>query len=238
MLLIFPYLPRDTSRQYHALQEALGMMRSAVRSAEGPTKVLDLGCGRGDGYRDFLKSGLDVQWVGLDVADSPEASGSAQNDVNLLTYDGIHIPFREETFDVVYSRQTFEHVQYPRALIAEVSRVLKKPGLFVGSCSALEPFHSRSLWNFTPYGFATLLRDAHFGNIGVRPGVDAVSLIARRLLGLGRIKLGSRVFFKESAVNLLLELVTRAIGFGTNRRAAVKLVFCGHFVFSAVKTDD
>ena len=80
-----------------------------------------------------------------------------------------------------------------------------------------------------------VLADAGFQGIRVRPGVDGVSLIARGLLGLAGISSGSWMFVEESPLNLLVEVLTRMLGFETRRRAAIKLLFCGHLVFSAVK---
>ncbi len=235
MDLIFPYLPQDTSRQYHAFEEALSLITGRSAAGVASVKLLDLGCGKGNSNKKFLQKGLNIEWHGLEIEDSPEAKRRVTGDAEFRVYDGIHIPFEDSTFDVVYSRQAFEHVHYPRELIKDIMRVLKKAGVFVGSCSALEPFHSRSIFNFTPYGFSTLLRDAGFSNILVRPGVDGLTLIARRLLGFARIAMGSWLFEQESPLNLLLELVTRFMRFDTRRRAAIKLLFCGHFVFSAVK---
>jgi SAM-dependent methyltransferase len=235
MGLIYPYLPQDTSEQFHAFEEALRGIRGKRAAAGEQLKVLDLGCGRGGSYSDFMRAGPSIDWLGLDIEDSPEARGAGAAHGRVRVYDGIHIPFRDSTFDVVYSRQAFEHVLFPRELLCEVSRVLKDGGIFAGSCSALEPFHSRSVCNFTPYGFCLLLDAVGFRGIHVRPGIDGLSLIARRLLWLARISMGSWFFYHESPLNLLLEAATRIMGFETRKRAAIKLLFSGHFVFSAIK---
>ncbi|OHD76102.1 MAG: hypothetical protein A2V99_03555 [Spirochaetes bacterium RBG_16_67_19] len=235
MALILEYLPRDSSAQSHAFEEAVRRLAGRIASKAQPLKLLDLGCGRADSYERFKQAGMQLSWLGLEIGDSPEARGGVVGEATFQVYDGRKIPYPAETFDAVYSRQVFEHVWYPRELIGEVSRVLKKAGIFVGSCSALEPFHSRSVCNFTPYGFATLLRDAGLSEICIRPGVDGLFLIARRLAGLAGIAPGSWLFVGESPLNLFLETVSRIMGFEARRRAALKLLFCGHFVFSAVK---
>lgn len=235
MNLIHPYLPKDTSEQYHAFKEALRTIGGRTVARAERFKVLDLGCGKGDSYEDFMRTGLSIDWLGLDIEDSPEARGSGDRHGRAHVYDGIHIPFGDATFDMVYSRQAFEHVLFPRELLRDVSRVLKNGGVFAGSCSALEPFHSRSVCNFTPYGFCILLGSAGFRGIHVRPGIDGLFLIARRLLWFARISTGSWFFLHESPLNLLLEATTRILGFETRKRAAIKLLFSGHFVFSAMK---
>lgn len=192
MSLIYPYLPQDTSEQYHAFKQALRTIGGKSVAAAERFKVLDLGCG----------TGLTIDWLGLDIEDSPEASGSGERHGRAHAYDGIHIPFEDATFDNVYLRQAFEHVLFPREFLRDVSRVLKNGGGFADSCPALEPFHSRSVCNFTAYGFCILLGSAGSHGIHVRPGIDGLSLIARRLLWLARIPMGSWFFLHESPLNL------------------------------------
>ena len=65
-----------------------------------------------------------------------------------MTFDG-ETPLRRESFDFVYCKQVLEHVLRPEPLIREVARVLRPDGLFAGSTSQLEAFHSRSVANPT-----------------------------------------------------------------------------------------
>jgi len=154
----------------------------------------------------------------------------------VCTYDGVHVPFAHNRIDLVYSHQVLEHVWYPRELLAEIYRVLKPGGYLVGSTSHLEPFHSHSVWNFTPHGLSLLLQDAGFRSVLLRPGIDGITLVSRRLLSLVRLSKVLNVFFKvESPLNLLLECLLRAVGAEAQRRNSLKLLFCGHFCFVAQK---
>ena len=72
----------------------------------------------------------------------------------------------------MFSRQVFEHVRHPDALMREVARVLKPGGVFFGSVAYLEPYHSRSIFNFTPYGLMTVLGNAGLRLSELRPGID------------------------------------------------------------------
>ncbi len=89
-------------------------------------KILDLGCGTGVETA-FLAQSLQVQVVGLDVNDSFDEK--ARSAVRLESYDGLHIPFPDEHFDVVYSFHVLEHVQNPPALLKEVRRVIRPGGV-------------------------------------------------------------------------------------------------------------
>lgn len=86
----------------------------------------------------------------------------------------------------------------PESLLADVTRVLRPGGAFVGSVSCLEPYHSFSYWNFTPYGWYVWLARRGTGGVLVgrvrqresrkRPGVRGT-----RWCGLGGTPPGSVV---------------------------------------------
>jgi SAM-dependent methyltransferase len=204
------------------------------RSGQGPWRVLDLGCGPGTSVDFFRARDPDVQWVGLDLPDSPEVRTRARADARFETFDGVHIPFGESSFDLVYCKQVLEHVRRPAPLLAEVSRVLAPGGFFAGSTSQLEPFHSLSLWNYTPLGFADLAGEAGLTLLEVRPGIDAVALIAYRLLGQRRVF--DRWWGGQSPLNRVIDAYGRARGLGATAINATKLVFCGQFAFLARKS--
>ena len=60
----------------------------------------------------------------------------------------------------MFCKQVLEHVERPHELVADVARVLRPGGAFAGSTSQLEPYHSRSTGNYTPYGLQRLLTHA------------------------------------------------------------------------------
>lgn len=233
--LLYEFLPAGSSRQTHGLCEGLAALDRLCSHDSGVT-VIDLGCGTGASYDAFSARGQNVLWVGLDIPDSPEANAQPRRVLPFCTYDGVRIPLSDQSVDIVYSRQVLEHVRHPECLLSEVFRVLRPDGIFVGSTSHLEPFHSRSYWNYTPYGFCVLLRDAGFHSIAVRPGIDSLTLICRR--GLALVKLGKILepFFKvESPLNVLLESGLRLLGHPVKKRSAFKLLFAGQFCFLAQK---
>ena len=234
--LLVRYLPGDTSRQTTALREALSILEQTVGAGDRRSvRLLDLGCGAGDSVDAFRQHYAEIEWIGMDIAESPESSGRTRGDATFITYDGINIPLLDASVDVIFSHQVFEHVRQPSELLPQVFRVLKPGGWFVGSTSHLEPYHSRSHWNFTPYGFISLLVDAGFPDVRIRPGIDGLTLILRRLLSYARIRIGRWFFEHESPLNCIIEMVGRAARIEVDKRAAMKLLFCGHFIFSARK---
>lgn len=94
--------------------------------------ILDIGCGGG-----FLSNamalnghnvtGIDLSPSSLKVAADHDLSGS----VNYIVANAYHLPFEDETFDVVSAMDFLEHVEDPFLVIKEASRVLKKGGIFI-----------------------------------------------------------------------------------------------------------
>ena len=231
--LVSPYVSQTSSRQTSSRREVAERLRASPRPA---WRVLDLGCGTGASH-DLLAAAAPLErWIGLDIADSPEVRLRARRDLAFVTFDGVHIPLAAGAFDLVYSHQVFEHVRHPQALLGEVARVLAPHGMFVGSTSQLEPFHSRSFWNYTAYGFAELLKEAGFREIEVLPGIDGRTLTVRRVFSFVKLTRPFDFFVeRDSPLNLAIELSGRLLGLGARTRALLKLVFAGQFVFVARK---
>jgi SAM-dependent methyltransferase len=231
--LLGDVVPGDHAQQTLADRYA---EQEAGRPANGPWRVLDLGCGAGDSVDVFRARDPDVQWVGLDVPGSPEGQMRTRTDARFETFDGVSMPFGDGAFDLVYCKQVLEHVGHPEPLLAEVRRVLAPGGYFAGSTSQLETYHSLSLWNYTPVGFLALLERADLRPVELRPGIDGLTLIAWRLAG------GHPCFHRwwgrESPLNRALDACGRALKADTRTVNATKLLFCGQFAFLARRDPD
>ena len=222
-------LPTDNGRQVLAddyIERAVGRPGSGA-----PWRVLDLGCGVGDSVDAFRARDPDVDWTGIDVPGSPEARDRTRTDARFETFDGIELPFADDSFELVYCKQVLEHVRHPEPLLTEVQRVLAPGGYFAGSTSQLEPYHSLSVWNYTPVGLAQIIRDAGLTPIEFRPGIDSLTLIAWRMTG--RPRSFYRWWARESPLNRALNLYGRATRLEPRLLNATKLLFCGQFAFLA-----
>ena len=96
------------------------------------TKILDVGCGAGFLSNALAKEGLNITGVDL----SPEslkvaAKYDETKSVKYQTADAYHLPFADQSFDVLTAMDFLEHVEDPKEVIKEFSRVLKPGGLFI-----------------------------------------------------------------------------------------------------------
>jgi SAM-dependent methyltransferase len=193
--------------------------------------VLDLGCGTGDSVAQFRNVNPEVRWVGVDIERSPEVASRRRTDAEFVTFDGIHLPFGDASFDAVYCKQVLEHVREPAPLLGELARVLRPGGAFAGSTSQLEPFHSYSTWNYTPYGLKLLLEGAGLGLEEVRPGIDSLAVIVNR--GAGMRRFTRRWWSVESPLNRVAGAFGRVRGLTPRQVNAIRLLLCGQFAFMA-----
>ena len=143
------------------------------------------------------------------------------------------MPFADDTFDLIYSNQVLEHVRHPERLLREVCRVLKPEAAFVGGTSNLEPYHALSYWNFTPFGFKTIVEDAGMRLVEMRPGIDGPTLIDRQVRG--RPAELNRFFKDTSPLNERIIASKRRKPGDVRRVNDRMLQFCGHFGFHVVK---
>ena len=193
-------------------------------------RVLDLGCGAGDSVEQFRSLNPDVRWLGVDLEESPEVATRTRTDAEFRTFDGRSIPAADASIDVVYCKQVLEHVEERGALIADVARVLRPGGLFLGSTSQLEPYHSLSVGNPTPYGLTRLMTGAGIEPVELRPGIDGLTLTIHRALGMRALT--RRYWSRESPLNRAIGLGVRARGLDARRANAIKLLLCGQFAFA------
>ena len=215
-------IPSDHSRPVIAEHYA-GQMR--------PRRVLDLGCGAGDSVDVFRLAVPDVHWVGADIASSAEVDSRTRTDAEFVTFDGRRLPFEDATFDLVFCKQVLEHVERPHEVVAEAARVLEPGGYLAGSTSMLEGFHSRSTFNWTPYGFTLVAEEVGLEVVELRPVIDGFTLVAWQALGLPRFFV--RWWTRESPPYRVMELAARARRLDVRTRNQIKLVLAGQFAFLA-----
>jgi ubiquinone/menaquinone biosynthesis C-methylase UbiE len=112
--------------------------------------LLDYGAGRGALHElNFRKKVKRV--AGVDPHESV-LSNPFLDEAKVLSLSSGHIPYEDNTFDIVFSDNVLEHVREPEIVFKEIFRVLKPNGLFMAK--TLNKWHYVPIIAMiTPYSF-------------------------------------------------------------------------------------
>lgn len=171
-------------------------------------RILDVGCGVGN-YHPYLQGKVGLV-DGVDVSEQSIETARQRNPaVNYKAYDGLRLPYDDDSFDVAYAICVVHHVppeQWPQ-FARELHRVLRKGGLaLIFEHNPLNPLTQRVVSNCEFDANAvllkaptteTLLTDAGFSDVGTRfiLTVPAAGQMTRRIDGLfSRLPLGAQYY--------------------------------------------
>jgi ubiquinone/menaquinone biosynthesis C-methylase UbiE len=98
-------------------------------------RVLEIGVGAGTDHLQWARAGADL--YGVDLTKAGISTTRRHLEVygmrsNLQKVDAEKLPFADATFDIVYSWGVIHHSEKPETILAEVHRVLKPGGQFIG----------------------------------------------------------------------------------------------------------
>lgn len=132
-----------TDKQWNS-PATLYIARRLQEIARGrPIAVLDVGCGAGVALSQLLEYGYDL--YGYDLLDAEGVYRGAcrerllphfgdQYDSHIkVTNSQRDIPFEDNSFDVVYANQVFEHVRFLDRMLSECARVLRPGGTLLAN---------------------------------------------------------------------------------------------------------
>ena len=91
-------------------------------------KLLEIGAGTGWQSRALAAAAYEVEAIDL-PAESGISGHARAREWPIHDYDGSHIPFAADTFDIIYSSNVLEHVVELDALTADMKRVLRRDGI-------------------------------------------------------------------------------------------------------------
>jgi SAM-dependent methyltransferase len=120
----------DDLDQYH-FEKLHHLLRLVDFDGYRGRSVLEVGCGAGVDLARFAKGGAEV--TGVDLAPSAIELARANFSQQGLpgrfeVADGEHLPFPDNTFDLVYAHGVVQYTANPRQLVEECRRVVKRGG--------------------------------------------------------------------------------------------------------------
>jgi ubiquinone/menaquinone biosynthesis C-methylase UbiE len=120
----------------------LGLVR-----AQNLQKVLEVGCGTGH-WLDILHSHAQVLGIDLSLAMLQKAISSLP-DLLVIRGEAIHLPFSDQTFDMVFCVNALHHFSNPSAFISEAYRLLEPNGVL--GVIGMNPHTRRDRWFIYDY---------------------------------------------------------------------------------------
>ncbi len=155
----------------HRLRGAL--LRTLIPLDRIGLNCLDVGCGSRP-YEGVFINGC---YEGVDVQSSGRPLSMKMPD---KFYDGVTLPYSENSFDLVMSTQVLEHVPDPLALVSEMVRVCKSGGELVLSLPFVYPEHEQpyDYFRFTSYGITALLERAGLKIIQIKRDSSTIETLA------------------------------------------------------------
>ncbi|MBU0975637.1 MAG: methyltransferase domain-containing protein [Patescibacteria group bacterium] len=134
------------------LQHRLEMMQKYIDFKD--RRVMDVGCGVGMFLEKFRALGSDV--YGVDV-DEKKTRNSKLITQNVEVAPAEDLPFRKDSFDMVFFHEVIEHVDDDRKSINEAFRVLKPSGkLVLFAPNRLWPFETHGIYKKGKYKFGNI----------------------------------------------------------------------------------
>ena len=91
-------------------------------------RIIDVGCGEGAVLEQLLENDFSQEYVGAEISDGALEllrRKERLKDVELIHIDDYAIDVQDQRFDLAVLSHVLEHVEHPRRLIAEVSRIAK-----------------------------------------------------------------------------------------------------------------
>jgi ubiquinone/menaquinone biosynthesis C-methylase UbiE len=129
--------------------------------------LLDIGCGKMP-YKEFILKNSPVEkYTGLDIENAKIYDTNVKPD---FTWDGIKMPFENNSFHTTFATEVLEHCPDPKIILNEVYRVMRNEGCFFFTVPFLWPLHEvpNDEYRYTPFALERLLQDSGFRSIEIK----------------------------------------------------------------------
>ena len=156
---------KDNLDLFYVRTSILTSLKRSLPNFKG--KLLDAGCGKMP-YRNHILSNSEViEYVGLDIESALVYDSEVKPD---FFWDGVKMPFQDNSFDTVMATEVLEHVPNVEIYLKEVYRVLKNDGVFFFTIPFLWPLHEvpHDEYRYTPFSMENHLNYVGFKDITLK----------------------------------------------------------------------
>lgn len=128
---LFPDIDKDLFNKEIDYQYHIDAVSKAIPDLVFEGKVLEIGTGTGFDGRKISRKNPKVEYYGIDIGETIYLCNHSKNKDKNQKYvraSVLSLPFKDNTFDIVYSYGVFHHTPNPILAFTEALRVLKKGG--------------------------------------------------------------------------------------------------------------
>ncbi|WP_411348129.1 methyltransferase domain-containing protein [Paenibacillus sp. WLX2291] len=158
-------------------------------------RLLDVGCSTGNFIWEAQLRYWSVQ--GIEISEDAAERGRQDHDLDILTGELTDTIFEKDTFDIITAWDVIEHIPNPHHFMVNISRVLKKDGLFVANTpnvSSSASYYAGSQWRhldpplhvilYDHISLRVLLRQHNFEILKISSGEEylgQMQVVARKI---------------------------------------------------------
>jgi ubiquinone/menaquinone biosynthesis C-methylase UbiE len=131
-------------------------------TSQQPDAILEIGCAAGHLTKLISEHYPKAKVTGIDVYKAAIYKANRMfPKLTFLVADAHKLPFPENSFDLVISSETIEHVVDPQKMLSEIARVLKPTGNAIIEMDSGNWLFRLIWWFWTRFGKGKVWQDAH-----------------------------------------------------------------------------
>jgi SAM-dependent methyltransferase len=151
--------------RYYIRTSILNALNENLKRFSG--EILDIGCGKMPYKNYILKNSNATKYTGLDIEDALVYDSEVKPD---FTWNGINMPFENNSFDCAFGTEVLEHCPEPEIILKELHRVLKEDAIFFFTVPFLWNLHEvpHDEYRYTPFSLQRHLENSGFKDIEIK----------------------------------------------------------------------